>query len=66
MFHINPLCSVHNIVVIIQQSPLPTPGISLEEVEQLKSTITDMESQITDITDQLMAKEAVEKRLSER
>ena len=61
-FASNSLCNVH--IHISQQSSPQTPGISHGEEEQLRATITDLESQITDITDQLDAKEKVEKKLS--
>ena len=48
-----------------EDQPPPTPGISLEEAEHLRSTIDDLETEVNEVKAQLAAKLDVEKRLSE-
>ena len=46
-------------------SPPPPPGISLEEAEELRATIEELEGELTDVRAKLGAQEETGRRLSE-
>ena len=48
-----------------EESPPPSPGISIEEAQQLRDTIDNLETELSDVRARLAAKEDAERRLCE-
>ena len=52
-------------IYTFQKEPSPVPGVSLEEAEEMRSTIASLETQLRDTLTQLADKEDSEKKMCE-